>query len=288
MKQHHFVILSGGEGTRLWPLATPEHPKQFLQWTESTTLFDETVIRIQPFLDAGAMLHVVTNKKYRHFFSQYENLITTFFEEDSSQNTAPAILYALQGVLSQDPEASVTFMPADHFIANKDLFIETTKLFLQTIEKSDALCTMGVKPTSASTEYGYIEAEEMQSMVKKVKRFYEKPDKERAQLFIENRSMFWNTGIYGAKVTVFLDLFEKYAPDLLSQMSLYKSGTIDYKDITKISFDCAVAEKASEMLVVESKYQWSDVGSLDVFLSLVPFFDYYIKKYVSGDEKAAQ
>ena len=283
--QHHFVILCGGQGTRLWPLATPEHPKQFLQWTENTTLFDETVIRIQPFLDAGAKLHVVTHKKYRHFFSQYEQAVTTFFEEDDSRNTAPAILYALQGIISQDPEASVVFMPADHYIADKDLFIETIELFLQTIEKSDALCAMGVKPTSASTEYGYIEAEEMQSMVKKVKRFYEKPDKERAQLFIEKPSMFWNTGIYGAKATVLLDLFEKYAPDLLNQMSLYQNGTIDYKDISKISFDCAVTEKVNDMLVIESKYQWSDVGSLDVFLSLV-LYDKYQKKYVSGDEKS--
>jgi mannose-1-phosphate guanylyltransferase len=270
MKHQHIVILCGGEGKRLWPLAKPEHPKQFLQWTENTTLFDETVNRIQPFLDAGAQLHVVTQKKYRHFFSAYENKITTFFEEDMSRNTAPAILYALDGIIEQDFEACVTFMPADHYVKSTDLFVESFALFLAFLEKEDALCMMGVKPTYAATEYGYIEMDEHEAEFKKVKQFYEKPSKNRAEILIQNPAMLWNIGIYGSKATVFLEEFLAHAPLLVDEMKLYKENKISYNELTHISFDYAVAEKSQRLKVLPFKSEWSDVGSLDVFLNLSP------------------
>lgn len=278
MKHQHIVILCGGEGKRLWPLATPEHPKQFLQWTEATTLFDETVNRIKPFLDAGAQLHVVTQKKYRHFFSAYENKITTFFEEDASCNTGPALLYALQGIIEQDFEAYVTFMPADHYVKSVDLFVDLFALFLAFLEKEDALCMMGVKPTYAATEYGYIEMDQQESLFKKVKQFYEKPSKNQAEILIKNSAMLWNIGIYGGKASVFLEEFLVHAPMLVDEMKLYKENKISYNRLTHISFDYAVAEKSEKLNVLPFAFEWSDVGSLDVFLSLSPLSSLYKDK----------
>ncbi len=275
MKHQHIVILCGGEGKRLWPLATPEHPKQFLQWTATTTLFDETVLRIQPFLDAGAKLHVVTQKKYRHFFSEYENKITTFFEEDASRNTAPAILYALQGIIERDFEACVTFMPADHYVKDFDVFVESFKYFVSFLEKEDVLCMIGVKPTFAATEYGYIEIDQQEALFKKVKQFYEKPSKNSAELFFKNSSMLWNIGMYGGKATVFLKEFLKHAPQLVDEMKLYRESKIYYEKLTHISFDYAIAEKSDKLTVLPLEFEWSDVGSLDVFLKLAPYAIFY-------------
>jgi mannose-1-phosphate guanylyltransferase/mannose-6-phosphate isomerase len=278
MNHQHIVILCGGEGKRLWPLATPEHPKQFLQWTETTTLFDETVLRIQPFLDAGAQLHVVTNKKYRHFFSTYQNRVTTFFEEEAACNTAPAMLYALYGILEQDPEACVTFIPADHYVATPDLFRSAFSLFLKTIETSEKLCTMGITPTHPATEYGYIEINQGQENFKTVKRFYEKPTLDRAHLFIQNPAMLWNIGIYGGKASTFLEQYQAHAPVLIDEMNLYKKNMISYNQITHISFDYAVAEKSNKLIVLPLKSEWSDVGSLEVFLRLSPSALFYKNK----------
>ena len=264
------VILAGGSGKRLWPLSRKDLPKQFIEFIDNKTLMDLTLSRTEKIVDQKNIC-VVTTEQYKskiaENFSNYpENIII----EPCSRNTGPAILLTCLELYKKDPQAILFFIPADHYIPDEDLFRETIKEALEYCKNNDKITLLGINPTFASTEYGYIEYNNSQSSnnIYRVTKFHEKPSKQIADKYIKSGNMLWNCGIFCAKASFFLKEIEKYAPKLYQNVIDYTLGKLKYESIADVAFDIAVLEKTENCVVIPSYFSWSDVGSLENFLSI--------------------
>ncbi len=256
----HGVILAGGSGTRLWPLSRIKRPKQLIPFVQNKTLLELTLERINVLTDYSS---VVTTQKYIELIQK--SLLKSFSRdinyiiEPEARNTAPAILLSCLEIFAQDPEAIVFFVPADHVIEPAEFFVRDMQQVIKYAQNTHKLVLIGVKPTRVSIEYGYIEFESTSLLVKK---FHEKPEKEKAQEYLLKKNMLWNCGIFCARVTVFLELYQNYAPDL------YRAVEQNYNAAEAISFDHAILEKTvDECMAVPAHFSWSDVGTLDTFMA---------------------
>jgi len=266
------VILSGGAGTRLWPLSRELYPKQLLPLTSRYTMLQETVRRVAG-LDATAPT-VVCNEAHRFLVAEQLREIScaprAIVLEPKGRNTAPAIALAAHASLACDEgDLLLLVLPADHVIRNLPAFHRAVQA--AAIAASDgALVTFGVVANAAETGYGYIRRGTAQGY--RIAEFVEKPDAERARAYVASNEYYWNSGMFLFRARRYLQELEKYAPDIAAACRSSFAGATRDLDFTRLdanvfgacrseSIDYAVMEKTADAVVIPLDAGWSDVGS---------------------------
>jgi len=271
------VILSGGSGTRLWPLSRKNLPKQFLQLAGAGTLFQQTIARTSALADAQAPI-VVCSEEHRFLVAEQLRDLkmegATILLEPMPRNTAPAIALAAWQALTRDPEAVLLVLPADHLIGDTASFTEAVGRALP-LANDDWLATFGIRPESPEIGFGYIKrAEPVGDGAFRVEHFVEKPDAAKAKHYVEAGDYEWNSGMFLFKAVRFLEELQQYAPTMhTATQAAFEAAKIDL-DFVRVdkdafatspdnSIDYAVMEKTSRAAVIPVSCAWSDIGSWD-------------------------
>ncbi|MGH8207188.1 MAG: mannose-1-phosphate guanylyltransferase/mannose-6-phosphate isomerase, partial [Steroidobacteraceae bacterium] len=268
------VILSGGAGTRLWPLSRELYPKQLLPLVGGHTLLQQTVQRLAGL--AASAPTVVCNEAHRFLVAEQLRTIDcaarAIVLEPLGRNTAPAIALAAHAALAADEGDSLLLvLPADHVIADLPAFHSAIELACS-VAREGALATFGVVPQAAETGYGYIRRGALSGGAYRIAEFIEKPDPQRAAQFVSSGEYYWNSGMFLFRARRYLEELEKYAPDIASVCRTSFAGATRDLDFTRIdtrafescrseSIDYAVMEKTRDAVVVPLNAGWSDVGS---------------------------
>lgn len=278
MNQHHYaVIMAGGIGSRFWPMSRQARPKQFLDVMDGgRTLIQSTFDRLREIVPEEN-IYVVTNQAYvGQVQEQLPRLsLAQIMAEPVGRNTAPCIAYAVCKIGSIDPKAQVVVSPADHLISDVGLFKQDILLGLNASGQHNHLFTLGILPSRPDTGYGYIQFIEDevggQGNYHRVKTFTEKPDLEMAKVFLRSGDFLWNSGIFifavdamRAALQEFLpdmfELFDGVAEQLNSEHELEAIRKV-YSAVKPISIDYGVMEKAQNVYVIPSSFDWSDLGT---------------------------
>jgi len=272
------VILSGGSGTRLWPMSTSERPKQFLPLTDQLTMFQLTALRVADANRFGPPL-IVANARHAGLIedqlAEIEVVPGALILEPCPRNTAPAIaLAALEAGTS-----SILVMPSDHVIADNGAFLRAIESALPLLGE-DWLVTFGIEPTGPETGYGYIQSgDALAPGLQRVKRFVEKPDRANAEAMIGAGGHYWNGGIFLFRADAFVEALARHAPEMLAAARSSLEGAprsgvrIEPEEAAfaaspSDSIDYAVMEKADRVAVAPVRMGWSDVGSWDALYEL--------------------
>lgn len=270
------VILSGGSGTRLWPMSQPERPKQFLPLASDITMFEATIARCA---DRSRFAEPMVVANARHVDLIEEQLgpcPVTLILEPIARNTAPAI--ALAALLAA-PDAPLLVMPSDHVIGDRDAFDDAVDAALPHV-RDGWLATFGITPDGPETGYGYIKiGEAIGPGVNRVARFVEKPDRDQAEAMVASGDHVWNGGIFLFRADAYLAALEAHAPAMLEAARASidvarHDGRHIYPDADAFaaspsdSIDYAVMERADRVAVVPVAMDWSDVGSWDALHTL--------------------
>jgi mannose-1-phosphate guanylyltransferase/mannose-1-phosphate guanylyltransferase/mannose-6-phosphate isomerase len=274
------VILSGGSGTRLWPLSRQAFPKQFLALAGAKTMLQETAARVDNPNRFAAPLIVASRQHGEEIKSQLSSQMTgpaKIFLEPLPRNTAPAIALA---ALSVEDDDLLLVMPSDHVISDTPAFLEAVEAGVE-LAQSDWLVTLGVRPTRPETGFGYIrKGRGLSDRAFAVDRFVEKPGLETASLLFQDGDHFWNAGIFLFRAKAFIAALRAHAPDVLHAVEASLGGSADpelvqpdeseFARSPSISVDYAVMEKADRVAVIPADFGWSDVGSWEALYDLVP------------------
>jgi len=269
----YFLILCGGSGTRLWPLSRKDRPKQLLPFINDKTLLEQTIDRITPLTKNKTQIGIVTIKEQVNLMPEkIKSKIGFIIEEPVPRNTGPAILYSCLEIEKKDPNATVVILPADPFIPDESTYRNYLAKAIDYATTNKKIVTLGLMPTKPATGYGYIQAL-TKSTIKAgtayaVQKFHEKPDKEQAQAYLEQKNMFWNLGMFVGQVSAFIQEYSQHAPEITSCMLNYQQTGENYEQAPNISIDYAIMEKSNNIVVMPSDFEWSDVGNLDTFLTL--------------------
>ena len=273
MKNIFAGVMAGGKGERLWPLSRESHPKQFLKIGHKKTLIELTVERLEAFIPQENIFFITTEKlrnKFEEYFPDYRQLY-----EPVGKNTAAACAFMAQVVqkVSGD-DAIILMVPADHVILNIGGFKKTVE-FAVDIARMGYLVTLGIVPDRPETGYGYIERDGILREVEdlkafKVKKFHEKPLRDKAIEYIESGNFYWNSGMFVWRVRDIMDAFRTHMPGLYALLEKYDlTKTEDilafYGEVEETSIDYSVMEKAQNIAVVEALFDWEDVGSFSSF-----------------------
>ena len=268
------IILSGGAGTRLWPLSWGDHPKQFLSLVSERTMIQETLLRLKG-IDLGAPI-ISCGESHRFMVAQQIGEVSstkpTILLEPMAKNTAPAIAAACCAALKQDKDAVVVVLPSDHVIRDVEAFQKAVLVAASNAEKG-SLVTFGIVPTFPSTGYGYVKAagNEIDGAYN-LEKFVEKPCLEKAQEYVSSGEYAWNSGMFVFKASVFLDELKIHNPQM-AQLSIqaFEKAVVDsdfirldkesFSQIQGDSIDYAVMEKTSRGKIVKLNAGWDDVGS---------------------------
>ena len=268
------IILSGGAGTRLWPLSWGDHPKQFLSLVSERTMIQETLLRLKG-LELGSPI-ISCGEGHRFMVAQQIGEVSetkpTILLEPMAKNTAPAIAAACCAAMKQDKDAIVVVLPSDHVIADIPAFQKAVKAAALNAEKG-ALVTFGIVPTFPATGYGYVKAAGNEcDGAFTLERFVEKPCLEKAQEYLASGEYAWNSGMFVFKASTFLDELKIHSPEMTAlAIESFEKATIetDFIRLDKESFgkikgdsiDYAVMEKTSKGKVVKLNAGWDDIGS---------------------------
>jgi mannose-1-phosphate guanylyltransferase len=279
------VILSGGAGTRLWPVSRELHPKPFIRLADGLSLLQKSFLRAKG-LPGAVEVQTVTNRDL--FFKTADEYRETgpiplplgFILEPEGRNTAPAIAAAALTIhKNYGPKAVMLFLTADHLIADVPAFTQAVQTAVKLAE-TGKLVTFGINPEAPETGYGYIEADG-----NIVRRFVEKPDLQTAESYIASGKYLWNSGMFCMTAETALSELKLYAPEVLDAVSktLDVSRRVDGTDqyqidldpksfaqAESISIDYALMEKTKHAAVVSCSIGWSDIGSWNALADLVP------------------
>lgn len=271
------MILSGGSGTRLWPMSRKNLPKQFLALTDKDkTLFQQTIARASAIPNSAAPIIVCSED---HRFIAAEQLqcelgepATAILLEPVARNTAPAIVVAALYAQNLDSEAVLLVLPADHLITDNSTFIKSIQQAEQLVKKG-YLVTFGIKPESPQTGFGYIRrGKTINDFAYCVKEFAEKPNVVTAKKYVESGVYDWNSGIFMFKASTLLEEISVFNPEILEHAERSLNNAVSDIDFirlehesfsacTDISIDYAVMEKTSKAAVIPMSCGWSDIGS---------------------------
>lgn len=275
------VILSGGAGTRLWPLSWGEHPKQFLPLVSKRTLIQETLLRLKgleigcPIVSCGEGHRFMVAQQLGEILDEVvssDSTVPTILLEPMAKNTAPAIAAACCAAIKQDKDAVVVVLPSDHVIADVKTFQKAVKKAAVNAEKG-YLVTFGIVPTFPATGYGYVKASGLETDgAYTLEKFVEKPCLEKAQEYLASGEYSWNSGMFVFKASVFLDELKTHNPQMAElAIKSYEKATVEtdfirldsesFGQIKGDSIDYAVMEKTTKGKIVKLNAGWDDVGS---------------------------
>jgi mannose-1-phosphate guanylyltransferase / mannose-6-phosphate isomerase len=275
--QIHPVILSGGAGTRLWPLSRAAYPKQLLPLVSERTLLQETAARNLSDVGFAAPL-LICNEDHRFLVDEQLRQVgiepQAILLEPLARNTGPAIAAAALWLLARDPDALMLVQPSDHVVADTEAFHRAVMQGLAAAQ-AGRLVTFGIKPTRPDTGYGYIQAggplgDSQDVLV--VDRFVEKPDRATAERFLANKAFHWNSGIFLLSARAYLDELARINPAMLSacehamqagqdDLAFFRLDRAAFAEAPSLSIDHAVMEHTNRAAVVPVDMAWSDVGS---------------------------
>jgi mannose-1-phosphate guanylyltransferase / mannose-6-phosphate isomerase len=279
------VILSGGAGTRLWPVSREAHPKPFIRWPDGESLLQKTYLRAAGLANVAEIL-TVTNRDY-YFQTKDEYLACkstvkpSFLLEPCGRNTAPAIaLAALYIAEIHGLEAAMLVLPADHLISDLNAFSITVKTATE-LATAGLIATFGIQPTAPETGFGYIEAGARVGAGRTALRFVEKPDAAIAAEYLAAGNFYWNSGMFSFTAGTLLATMESTCPDVLKAAracwaaTQAAGSTIELEPASfaaqhDISIDYAVMEKAGNVAVIPCNLGWSDIGSWNALGELLP------------------
>lgn len=281
MSEKYCIIMAGGVGSRFWPLSKNNCPKQFLDVLGTGKSFiRSTFERFLPVVPASHFV-VVTNAAYKEMVLEHlpELEPSQVLCEPMRRNTAPCIAYAMHHIRAFCDEASVVVTPADHLVTNEHEFQRIITMgmdFVEQPEGSDALLTIGIRPTRPETGYGYIQVEaarlqEQHDGIVEMQAFKEKPDLATAEQFLAAGNYFWNSGIFIWSSRGITRAFQQYLPDMerLFDQGVDAFGTdreqafIDsmFAQCENISIDYGVMERADHRYTIPTDFGWSDIGT---------------------------
>lgn len=270
--------MAGGVGSRFWPMSTTEKPKQFIDVLGvGRSLLQLTFDRFKG-ICSPENVWVVTNRSYKDLVLEElpEIPVTNILCEPCRRNTAPCIAYVSWRIKSKDRNANIVVTPSDHIVTNCEEFKRVISQCLKFTSETDAIITLGMKPTRPETGYGYIQADlsscsPRNKEIFRVDSFREKPDLETAKKYIQNKSYFWNAGIFIWSVNTIVNAFRIYQPAISkifeSLQPVYgtpkEQEEIDlrFPECENISVDYAIMEKAEEIFVCPADFGWSDLGT---------------------------
>jgi len=262
------VVMAGGRGTRFWPRSRNARPKQFLAIVGTETLLHQTVRRLDGHVPPERIFVVTTEdlaEETRRMLPELppENVLV----EPEGRNTAPCLALALVQIERRFPEAVMAVLSADHWIGDRELFLEDLDTAVKHAAWARELVTFGIRPTYPETGYGYIESEG-HGPVLKVKAFREKPPVEVALQYLESGRHFWNAGMFVWTLADFRAGLQKHAPEVLAPLDAWSKAGADpqalpaaYRRLPQVAIDVALMEKAETVAVVPTRFRWSDVGS---------------------------
>ncbi|WP_048307583.1 mannose-1-phosphate guanylyltransferase/mannose-6-phosphate isomerase [Halomonas sp. PR-M31] len=276
------VILSGGSGSRLWPVSREHYPKQFLKLnSETLTLLQEAIQRTETIPQCLSPL-LVCNEQHRFLVAeQLQQLGVAPFRillEPEGRNTAPALTLAALAALEIDDELQLLVMPADHVIERVDAFVEAVEQGRALVDGGH-LVTFGITPHSPNTGYGYIRKGETLDSGYRVDAFVEKPDRDRAQQYLESGDYLWNSGIFLFSAKQYLSEIAQHAPQILEccdaafaqrqeDLDFMRIGAKAFADCPSDSIDYAVMEHTRHAAVVPMDPGWNDIGAWDAIHAL--------------------
>ena len=275
---NHLVVMAGGVGSRFWPMSTTDRPKQFIDVLGTgRTLLQLTLDRFTGIVDPENVW-IVTNMKYADIVHEQlpEVPRTNILCEPCRRNTAPCIAYVSWRIKKKDSKANIVVTPSDHIVMDTVEFKRVIAQCMKFTGETDAVITLGMKPSRPETGYGYIQADLSYSSprnkeIYRVDSFREKPDLETALRYIKNKSYFWNAGIFIWNVNTIVNAFRVYQPAMSKifddMMDVYgtehEQEEIDrrFPECESISVDYAIMEKAEEIFVCPADFGWSDLGT---------------------------
>lgn len=277
---HYGVIMAGGGGTRFWPLSRQKKPKQLLNLTGSDLMVNEAVDRMAAVIGKSNIFIVTSELQSPDMTVATAGRVfpMNILAEPCARNTATCIGYCAMEILKKYGDGVMVITPADHYIKNTAALTDAFKKAILTAEEQDKLITIGLKPSFASTAFGYIKCGgTTQSGIHQVLGFKEKPDAQTAQQYLESGEYLWNSGMFIWKASLILEKLKAYAPDIYADLEKIGNAmnTPDeqavlhevYPQIRKLSIDYAVMEPSASMgdvLVIPCDCGWNDVGSWDM------------------------
>jgi mannose-1-phosphate guanylyltransferase/mannose-6-phosphate isomerase len=269
------LILSGGSGTRLWPVSRKNLPKQFLELAGKGTLFQQTIARTRQLPDVAAPIVVASED---HRFLAADQLLEVGVEnaaivlEPLARNTAPAIALGALQALQRDPDAVLLVLPADHLIGDTAAFVDAVKQ-ARPLAAQGWLVTFGIRPDRPETGFGYIRrADAIDDHGFSVGQFVEKPDLAKAESYLADGGYDWNSGMFLFKAARYLEELAEHAPAMLAAVrEAHANATVDldfvridhdaFSRVPDDSIDYAVMEKTQRAAVIPVSCAWSDIGS---------------------------
>jgi mannose-1-phosphate guanylyltransferase len=271
------LIMAGGSGTRFWPKSRVKHPKQLLNIYGAETMIQQTIRRLQPLIPPEKIFIVTTRSQISETIAQLPEIPrANFIVEPYGKNTAPCIGLGSLFLRKENPDAVTVVLPADHLIENERRFLEQIVQAADVATHSDALVTIGIKPTFPAKGYGYIQHTGEKIKTEKgwafrVKTFAEKPNYETACRFLESGEFLWNSGIFVWKISAIMQELEEHLPELADGLvtidralgSSEQDERIElvYRQTKSVSIDYGVMEYAEKVAVVPGDFGWNDLGS---------------------------
>lgn len=270
------VIMAGGRGERLWPLSTPEKPKQFLKLGGESTMLQETIVRISPLIPKENV-YTVTPKEFVTLTTEQlaacgvptENVIA----EPGGRNTAACV--GLAAIMLEEKEEVMVILPADHVIKNQESFLTILQRAIDLAKTEDFLITLGIVPSHPATGYGYINRGDLFAKmdgieIYEVQNFTEKPDVKTAKQFLKEGNYYWNSGIFIWRVEAILAEIEQHMPQLytglleikkhLGKPNLDEAIMQVYEKQESISIDYGIMERSANVKMIPAEIGWNDVG----------------------------
>ncbi|WP_408600175.1 mannose-1-phosphate guanylyltransferase/mannose-6-phosphate isomerase [Pseudomonas sp. PLMAX] len=269
------VILSGGSGSRLWPLSRAMHPKQFLTLNGEQTLFQATLSRLAGIQDGPLTPIVVSNEDHRFLVAEQCRALGinphAILLEPIGRNTAPAIAAAVVKALATGRDELLLVLPADHVFDDLDALHKAFKAGTPAA-RDGRIVTFGIVPNKAETGYGYIRVAEKSDEIQAVQEFVEKPDLATAEQYLADGRYYWNSGMFLFQASSMLAQLEEHAPQVLDAVQAALKNAKEDLDFTRldtmafataenISIDYAVMERSNQVSVVPLDAGWNDVGS---------------------------
>ncbi len=281
--KRYALIMAGGEGSRFYPLSTPERPKQFLTLYGGKSLIQHTFERISPLFEPDKIF-IATNERYLDFVREQipEIRADRLLGEPLKKNTAPCIAAAAWLIRHIDLEASMCVFPSDHFIDDEEQFRSEVLRAAAAARYYHKIVTMGIQPDWPSTEYGYIKQgkslDRKNGKLYSVDGFVEKPNEEKAGKYCNDGTYLWNSGIFIWKVDTILKEISVHLPgmhEMLQRIDV-KNKRIDredfnrfFSDVEGTSIDYGVMERSRNVIVLKVDFGWSDLGSIEALKRVV-------------------